>query len=253
MLKSGLVSATFRQLTPEQTVALADQAGLHGIEWSGDIHVPPKEETLALRALEASAKHGLAVCGYASYYRLGQSADPFSSFSEVLDTAKLLGTNTIRIWAGTRGSGELSFRERAKLCEEASLICGMAKGCGISISAEYHPNTLTDTLGSAVELLAAVPNLRTHWQVPPHSLVEENLKAIGALGDRITTIHVQNCEDRTYRPLREAHESWRSYIAKLAGLPGIHYLCLEFVKDGSAKQLMEDADTLNQWIKEAQA
>ena len=42
-------------------------------------------------------------------------------------------------------------------------------------------------------------------------------------------------------------------MARLAALPGTHYLCLEFVKDSSEEQLLEDADTLNQWIEEALA
>lgn len=253
MLKSGLVSATFRQLTPEKTAALAARAGLKGIEWSGDIHVPPNDKALILRALNASKENGLAVCGYASYYRLGQAADPASAFLEALETARQLGTAIIRIWAGAKGSGKMDSRERQRLYEEAALICGMAKSCGVTVSAEYHPDTLTDTLESAKALLAAVPGLKTHWQVPPHSLVKPNLQAIASLGSRITTIHVQNCRDRIYRPLKDAHESWRPYMARLAALPGTHYLCLEFVKDGSEEQLLEDADTLNQWIEEALA
>lgn len=253
MLKSGLVSATFRQFPPEKTAAIAAQAELAGIEWSGDVHVPPGNKASILRAFEVSKEMGLTVCGYASYYRLGQSADPAAAFAAVLETARELETNTIRVWAGTRGSKELDCNERIRLYEEAALICDMAHNCGITVSTEYHPNTLTDTLASAMDLLKAVPGLMTHWQVPPHSLTKPNLEAISSLDGRITTIHVQNCEDRIYRPLAKAHESWRPYIARLATLAGTHYLCLEFVKDGSIEQLMEDARTLNQWIKEALA
>ena len=253
MLKSGLVSATFRQYTPRETASLASCAGLAGIEWSGDIHVPPGDETLIIEALEASKQYHLNVCGYASYYRLGQSSDPTSSFAKVLRAAKELETNTIRIWAGTKGSGELDAGERFGLYEEAALICGMASEQGMAVSTEYHPGTLTDTLESTADLLLAVPALMTHWQVPPHSAAAANLSAIHALSRRITNIHVQNCEDRIYRPLAEAHENWRAYIARLACLPGTHYLCLEFVKDGSIEQLMDDAHTLNQWIEEVSA
>ncbi len=40
MIKSGLVSITFRQLTCEQIVDLVSKAKLDAIEWGGDIHVP---------------------------------------------------------------------------------------------------------------------------------------------------------------------------------------------------------------------
>ena len=40
MFISGLVSVSFRKESPEAIVAAAAQAGLQGIEWGGDIHVP---------------------------------------------------------------------------------------------------------------------------------------------------------------------------------------------------------------------
>ena len=40
-LKTGLTSVTFRRKTQEEIVALAAQAQLDGIEWGGDVHVPP--------------------------------------------------------------------------------------------------------------------------------------------------------------------------------------------------------------------
>ncbi|NDC87712.1 MAG: sugar phosphate isomerase/epimerase, partial [Bacteroidetes bacterium] len=40
-LKTALLSITFRSLQAERIIALAAQAGLDGIEWGGDVHVPP--------------------------------------------------------------------------------------------------------------------------------------------------------------------------------------------------------------------
>ena len=39
-LKTGLVSITFREKSPEEIVGLVVEAGLDGIEWGGDVHVP---------------------------------------------------------------------------------------------------------------------------------------------------------------------------------------------------------------------
>jgi hypothetical protein len=40
MIQTGLVSITFRQLSPPAIIDLVRQAGLEGIEWGGDVHVP---------------------------------------------------------------------------------------------------------------------------------------------------------------------------------------------------------------------
>jgi hypothetical protein len=40
MIRTGLVSVTFRQLSAEEIIKLVVCAGLEGIEWGGDIHVP---------------------------------------------------------------------------------------------------------------------------------------------------------------------------------------------------------------------
>ena len=39
-MQTGIVSVTFRALAPEQVIALTKQAGLDGIEWGSDVHVP---------------------------------------------------------------------------------------------------------------------------------------------------------------------------------------------------------------------
>ena len=40
MIYPGLVSVTFRKLSPEEIVQLVVSSGLKGIEWGGDIHLP---------------------------------------------------------------------------------------------------------------------------------------------------------------------------------------------------------------------
>jgi len=47
MIKSGLVSVTFRKLTPAHIIQLVVDAGLEGVEWGGDVHAPPGDARLA--------------------------------------------------------------------------------------------------------------------------------------------------------------------------------------------------------------
>ena len=77
MLKSGLVSVSFRSLPPEEIVRLAAGCGLGAIEWGGDVHVPPGDIANAARVGEMTRAAGLAVSSYGSYYRLGAYGDGY--------------------------------------------------------------------------------------------------------------------------------------------------------------------------------
>lgn len=46
-VKTGLVSVTFRQKSVEEIAALTAEAGLSGVEWGGDVHVPPGDREAA--------------------------------------------------------------------------------------------------------------------------------------------------------------------------------------------------------------
>ncbi len=62
--RAGLVSVTFRQLSPEEIVRVAREAGLTVIEWGGDVHVPPGDSTTRVLTVvktkqeEADSCHG---------------------------------------------------------------------------------------------------------------------------------------------------------------------------------------------------
>jgi len=73
MIHPGLVSVTFRHLSAKNVVDLAVQAGLTGIEWGGDKHVPHGDLKIAKQVREYSIKAGLEVTAYGSYYRVGSS------------------------------------------------------------------------------------------------------------------------------------------------------------------------------------
>ena len=248
MIKTGIVSATFRPFSAEKILALARDAKLDGVEWSGDVHVLPGDLSQAKKLKALCQENQISVCGYASYYRLGANEDAFSAFAPILDTARELGAPIIRIWAGTKGSSEVSDAEFRKLTAEASLLVSEAQKINAVISFEYHQNTLTDNAKTALRLLNAVPGSRTHWQTSSQCGPDENLAAIMAVKPYITTIHVQQCKNRVYSPLAAGKEEWIRYFSELSTLPGEHYACLEFVKDGTVQQFLEDARTLKNLI-----
>ena len=233
---TGLVSVTFRQLSPAEIVTLVVDAGLASIEWGGDVHVPLGDLGTAREVAERCAGNGIAVEAYGSYYR----AD--GDFGPVLDTALALGAPRIRVWAGKNGSA--TEPDRTAVVENLRETAALAAAEGVEIAVEYHANTLTDTLDSALDLFAAVPALKPYWQPPIGSTVAEARAAVPALDP--VAVHVFSwADDGTRLPLAARESLWRPV---LAALPADRHALLEFVRDDAPEAFAEDAATLRGWL-----
>lgn len=235
----GLVSVTFRQLAPPEIIALAVEHGMRAIEWGGDVHVPVGDLAAAREVATRCADAGIAVEAYGSYYRAA------GEFGPVLDTAIALGARRVRVWAGARGSTKEGGRDRVvRALRDAVDEAGRA---GVEVAAEYHANTLTDTLASARRLLSEVPGLRPYWQPPVGSTCQDALDAIPAL--RPVAAHVFSWDDVGKRlPLAARADLWRPVLAALRDLPGTRHALLEFVRDDDPAAFAEDAAVLRDWL-----
>ncbi|WP_019537470.1 sugar phosphate isomerase/epimerase family protein [Paenibacillus ginsengihumi] len=255
MIHTGLVSVTFRQLAAEEIIALVKKAGLSGIEWGGDIHVPHGDLERAGAVKEMTLKAGLKVAAYGSYYRLADRGPDTVPFDRVLETAICLGAPTIRVWAGNRGSAEADDNWREQVANDARTIAELAAKEGISISLEYHARTLTDTTESAYRLLRDIdhPNVRTLWQPPVGQSVSDNITSLQKVSPWLTNLHVYYWLERDRRPLSEGEGDWLRYLQEAAALPGDRYALLEFVKDDATSQFMEDAKHLTAMVAKCRA
>ena len=92
MLIPGLVSITFRQLSPQEIIALVAETQLKVIEWGGDIHVPHGDTKQAATVARWTNEAGLAVAAYGSYYRLATPNQP--PFARIVETAVAIGAPT---------------------------------------------------------------------------------------------------------------------------------------------------------------
>ena len=170
MIKTGLTSVTFRKAQPLDIVRLVTQAGLAGIEWGGDIHVPHGDIARAQDVRQMTHDAGLEVSSYGSYYRVGCEDNPVP-FEQVLDTALALQAPVIRTWAGDRGSKEASPAWWQQVSADAQRIAALSSKAGVRVAFEYHEETLTDFIrsgsptahrnrpGEFFELLAAASGL----------------------------------------------------------------------------------------------
>lgn len=256
-MKAGLVSITFRKLTPAEIIKLAAEAKLDGIEWGGDVHVPHGDLITARKVFGLTRDAGLAVAAYGSYYHAapnvrGENAD--LSFANVLETAKELDASTVRVWAGKSGSAQADEAYRAHVVEDLRRIGETAQNAGIGVSCEYHGGTLTDTNESAQALMQEVahPNVRLYWQPSIGKPFEYCRDGLEAILPHLTNIHVFEWAVREgkldQRPLAEGEAVWLEYL-RLAETTGRkHWTLLEFVRDGSPGQFLEDAKTLKQML-----
>jgi 3-dehydroshikimate dehydratase len=242
MLKTGLVSVTFRRLSPQKIIDAAKKANLQAIEWGGDVHVPPNEFKNAEKVFELTRKAGLEVAAYGSYFRLGSDLN----FDNVLQTAEILQTKFIRVWAGEKGSNAASENYRRRIIEESQRICEQAAKKDISIVYEFHGETLTDSGESCRDLLKKTnrPNLKTYWQPNPGKSLTANLHDLETILPFVAGVHVFHWfpDDRSRLSLTEGLSDWMKYFDKLQNING--FALLEFIKDDDLHNFEADAKTL---------
>ncbi|KAF0093068.1 MAG: Xylose isomerase domain-containing protein [Puniceicoccaceae bacterium 5H] len=253
MLRTGLVSATFRGLEPAAIIELAAQAGCDGIEWSGDVHVPAGELELARTVGEATRAAGLSVIAYDSYYR----ATPEETFQPVLDTALTLGAPLIRVWAGRKSSADMPPRERLDVAARLAVAARTAARSGLRVATEYHKWSLTDELETALQLLREVgPSpLETLWQGFRFGDVRDAEAELEALEPWLANLHVffwgpGGFKDR--RPLREGAAFWQPLLARYAKDDVERHASLEFVAGDAPEQFRDDVACLQGWIRALQ-
>lgn len=247
MIQSGLVSVTFRKLAPTEIVALVRQAGLRGIEWGGDIHVPHGDLSRAREVRELTEQAGLSVAAYGSYYRVGHSESAGLQFQAVLASALELGAPVIRVWAGAAGSAATEEDARWQIVTDMRRIATLAAAAGVRIAAEFHGGTLNDTNISASRLLLEVdhPNFYSYWQPLLEMNDTECAEGLVAISPRLAHLHVyqwRTVPER--RPLAEGSERWKHFLQLAAAAPGDRYAMLEFVENDAPENFLRDAATL---------
>lgn len=250
-MKIGLCSVTFKDKTPEEVIEIAKEANLDGVEWSERDHVPSDNLEYARKVKELCDEADLNISSYGSYYAVGSNGD----FQKIIDAANALETKTIRVWAGSKGSAESSDTERDEVYKDASRIASLAAKDNITINFEYHLNTLTDTVESAESLMNNIEesNVHLYWQPNEKLRPKERVESLDILGKYITNVHVFNWDDPFNRyPLAAANEDWSKYINVLEKTKDNNferYYLLEFIKDDSDEQFIEDAKTLKNLIQ----
>lgn len=246
-LRPGLCSVTFRTIDAERVAVLAAQAGLSGIEWGSDVHVPPGDVKTALGVARHCADLGLSCPTYGSYVRCEDPAE--DAFEAVLDSAEALGAKMIRVWAGRQGSAQADSTQRARVEQSLASHCQAAAARGMTVALEWHRDTLTDTRSSALALFDRVNHatLLSYWQRRDGQTAQQACADIDALRPRLSHAHIfwwHSYADRL--PLEEGALFWRAVLPSLQPHSDgdERWVFLEFVKDDDEVCFGRDAAAL---------
>ncbi|MEM9446510.1 MAG: TIM barrel protein [Verrucomicrobiota bacterium] len=253
-LITGLTSITFRQSKPQEIISLAQKGNLLAIEWGGDIHVPHGHLKTAKEVSKLTKEAGLRVSSYGSYYQIGVSDSQGLNFSKVLDTACELSAPTLRVWAGSQSYANAKDSQKKWIYDETRQICEVAEQAGVTLAVEYRDNTLNDSLEAALDFLDQVnhPNYKTYWQPQAKNTLEECVEELESLVYSLSNVHINSIDYQTgeRQALDEASELWTRCFNELLTSDQLHYLLLEFVKDKSPDQFLEDCKTLHRLLEE---
>ena len=165
-----------------------------------------------------------------------------------------MGTDSIRVWAGDRGSENAPPRFRDAVIADIKRICGLAAEAQCSISLEFHGGTLTDSAQSTRQLISeiAVPNLSTYWQPPVGMSPADCVASLQIVLPSLRNLHVFHWwPDHHHRlPLADGVAAWLEYLKLVADSKEPRHVSLEFVRDDDPNQLRGDAKTLLGLLKE---
>jgi sugar phosphate isomerase/epimerase len=248
MIRSGLCSISFRQLSADEIIRASVASGLQAIEWGGDIHCPHGDVSAAASLRRRCADVGITTTTYGSYFRMDPEWTTLD-FRHVVDSAVALGAHTIRVWAGGRASRDMDSEYRQRLAAEIRRIAGLATQAGCSIGLEYHGNTATDTNESALQLLKEIdhPAVKTYWQPREGTSEEERLEGLSMVLPWLCHLHVFHWVGVPVerRPLTDAEQEWRRYVKLADTESGLdRYAFLEFMPRDSIEELSAEVSAL---------
>ena len=240
----SLTSVTFRQLTLPQIFALAQENRIPALELGCDVHMKNMDD--AYLAANLTKKTGVQVLSLGSYYRAG--VHPRSEFDRLLPLCAITGAKNIRIWANEKGSAAASPEDWAATAADARYAAEKAAKQGVTVSFEFHQNTLNDNGQASRALLKAIDHAsaKTYWQPLFRGQDTENLRAVLPL---LSHVHVFYWQDYDHRfALADGAADWQSWLALLGGHGFSGAYIMEFVKDDAPAQWRQDLQTLREWL-----
>lgn len=238
---SGLVSVSFRQHTPAEILDATKKAGLSCIEWGSDVHAPCNSIDRLIEIAKMQDEYGIFCSSYGTYFCIGGT--PMSELEGYIRAAKILHTDTLRLWCGSKCGSEYSKHERQiffDLCRHAAEIAERNK---VTLCMECHVGSYTEKLNDALELMQAVDSqsFRMYWQPFQWQTHDENLRYAEAIAPYTRNIHVFQWGMHQRFSLNDGIDEWKEYLSRFS-VP--RTLLLEFMPDDKITSLLNEANAL---------
>ncbi len=213
------------------------------------MHAPPDDIDHLRDVRRLTEQAGLRVASYGSYWRAGSSST--EELTRLATAAAALGAPRIRVWAGRLGSDEAAVRDRSAVADSLREACAVARDHGLTLALEFHPDTLTDTVDSTLDLLEQVadPVLRTYWQPRLDEPVAPAVDGLRRLLPALAGVHVFSWwPGATRLPLAARSDLWAAVLDLLVRGAEPCDLLLEFVPDDDVRLVSREAQTLRRLI-----
>lgn len=246
MYSLGLVSISFRKWSVEEILEAMKNADLKVVEWGSDVHAPCNDTENLKKIVALQAEYGIKCCSYGTYFRLGVT--PIEELEGYIKAAKILGTDILRLWCSDKGSAEFTEEEKQALFEEGRRAAKIAEKHNVKLCMECHNWTYTDTLATALELMATVssPNFKMYWQPNQFKTDEENFEYAEQIAKYVEIVHAFNWKGKERFPLADGVDLWKKYLERLnINKP----LLLEFMPDNEIESLKTEADALRKIVE----
>lgn len=246
-LKIGMTSLTLKNESIINVVKIAKEAGIEGIEWGvSDTHMKLCDKKSAEEIKKASSEYGVEIFSLGSYCYMESKEE----CDDAIETAVLLGTSIIRIWAGKFPPYECDDEYRNNIISNTIYMADKAKQYNIILGFEYHPWTLTETADDALALIADInrDNVGLYWQPSDTISTEENVRDRNRVMPHcVGNIHIQNYSaEKGFQNLSLVEEELKQFFDDIKNED--YRVMIEFVKDGSVENLFDDACTLKKII-----
>jgi hypothetical protein len=255
MIRIGLISSSFSGFSPQDVLKFAAETGFEGVEWAAETHLLPGDKAAAQALMMDTLLARLAIVSYAALYRVCPGQESGLGFQSLLDTATILQSPIIRIYAGRSASGK-DHEGRERLLEELRRLGDLAAARGITICLSFARGTALEEYASARSLLSELghPFLRLAWEALPGAKSEEASATIGEFAAS-TSLLIARKTDSQGRgaPLSKEAEVWgRRVEAFRSGEtePKMsRFVLLGRVGEGDEERLRVDADFLRGLVK----
>lgn len=236
--KIGVASVTFRNKTVEQIVNICKSADVRYIEWGADVHVTNCEE--ARRASALCNEHGIRVCSYGSYFRVGES--DVKNWEEVCKIASVLGASSVRVWLGNKSSEETDEETYLRLLKDCKKMCDIASECSLIVSPECHDHTFNDNTDAFLKIASDINrnNFRTYFQ-SRYNKYDYDVDRIRRTYDYIENVHVSYRDLRIEQEGKTQDKEYLDIFLRLfdeKNFDGV--VMIEFTEDSSEESFYED-------------